>query len=912
MKIHFKNPSDIHRINEPVSFGLPLPEGWLTQGDAISVTTERGRAMPFGHKVTARWKDGSIKWLLLDIQVSLRAGENMVLEIGRVKDKSTVSEVPEVSENLEDLEFQVHHREDRMEINSGNLEAVVNTRGDYAPFYRAAFGKNQVFAPGETRVVLTDADGERWSPFVDQAKIEHDTRLRKTIFCAGRFQNARISHFLRFFCRIHFFRDTGFVKFEFTIHNSKAAVHQGGAWDLGDDNAFFFRELAFVFDTKTISPDRVFYSPEPDRQPVQACESADTCIYQESSGHENWQSKNHMNKEEKIPLRFRGYQVQQQGRITVSGDHAAPLMGVAGRDVRVFARVKHFWQNFPKALAVENGSLCVGLFPGQFNDLFELQPGEQKTHTFYVGFGEGVGIGADADTYAGIDTGTGAGTAEGTRPDIGDCLAFVDDPLVPQIDCAAYHQAMLRPRPVPAEMVTPQADLAIYDRMLAGFVGDTHGYEKKNIRIDEFGWRNFGDLFADHEAVFSEGKPFISHYNNQYDVIKGALLQFMRTGKKAWFTLAKQLADHVYDIDIYHTSADKYQYNHGLFWHTDHHLDAHTATHRTISRAHRPHKKAEAFGGGPSTDHNYATGFVYLYWMTGHPKYKDAVTTLAGYIMHMLDGPDTLAELGFQAIRDLQQRVGSLQNTGGPVLYVFDGPCRASGNSLNTLLDGYVLTADPEYLRYAERLISTAIHPEDDLDRMELLNAEIRWFYTVFLQALGRYLDIKAAEGSFDDGFCYARQVLLHYARWMLENEYPYLEKPEILEFPNETWAAQDLRKSDIFALASYYTQDEAYQHKFKKKAHFFFNHAVKELDSHDTKTFTRPMVLLMTNGMSYLEMTHLNAASGGWFHKIHCRTPAKKPCRSTSLLQRCFKNLTHFSLKKEIAWVVYQIRSRL
>ncbi len=882
MKIYFENPSNIHRINEPVCFGLPLPEGWLTQGDAISATTDKGRALPFGHKATARWKDGSIKWLLLDIQVSLGAGENLALEIARARDKSTVPEMPE---DLENLEFQVHHREDRMEIRSGNLEAVVNTRGDYAPFHRAAFGKNQVFAPGETRVVLTDAHGEKWYPFVIQAKIEHDTRLRKTVFCAGRFQNARTFHFLEFFCRTYFFRDLGFVKFEFTIHNGKAAVHQGGAWDLGDDNAFFFRELAFVFDTKTVSPDRVFYSPEPDRLPAQACEIADTCIYQESSGHENWQSKNHMNKEEKIPLRFRGYRVLRQGRATASGDHASPIMGVAGRNVGVFARVEHFWQNFPKALAVENGSLCVGLFPGQFNDLFELQPGEQKTHTFYIGFGEGDGT--------------------------GDCLAFADDPLVPQMDCAAYRQAMLRPRPVPAEMATPQADLALYDRMLAGFAGGAHGYENKNIRIDEFGWRNFGDLFADHEAIFSEGKPFVSHYNNQYDVIKGALVQFMRTGNKAWFTLAKQLADHVYDIDIYHTGADKYQYNHGLFWHTDHHLDAHTATHRTISRAHRPHKPSGAFGGGPSPDHNYATGFVYLYWMTGHPKYRDAATTLAGYVMHMLDGPDTLSELGFQAIRDLKQRVGSLKNAGGPVLYVFDGPCRASGNSLNTLLDGYVLTTDPVYLRYAERLIGTAVHPDDDQDKMDLLNAEMRWFYTVFLQAMGRYLDVKAAEDSLDDGFRYARQVLLHYARWMLENEYPYLEKPEILEFPNETWAAQDLRKSDIFALASYYAQDAAHQHEFEEKAHFFFNHAVKELDGHDTKTFTRPMALLMTNGMSYLEMIHLNAAAGDRFHKTLCRTPAKMPCRPPSLLQRCFKNLTHFSLKKEIAWVSYQIRSR-
>ena len=38
--------------------------------------------------------------------------------------------------------------------------------------------------------------------------------------------------------------------------------------------------------------------------------------------------------------------------------------------------------------------------------------------------------------------------------------------------------------------------------------------------IDEYGWRNFGEIYADHEAVYHQGRgPFVSHYNNQYDLI---------------------------------------------------------------------------------------------------------------------------------------------------------------------------------------------------------------------------------------------------------------------------------------------------------------------------------------------------------------------------------------------------------
>ena len=44
---------------------------------------------------------------------------------------------------------------------------------------------------------------------------------------------------------------------------------------------------------------------------------------------------------------------------------------------------------------------------------------------------------------------------------------------------------------------------------------------------------------------------------------------------------------------------------------------------------------------------------------------------------------------------------------------------------------------------------------------------------------------------------------MLHYARWMAGHERPYLDRPEILEFPTETWDAQDMRKSEVFDLAA-------------------------------------------------------------------------------------------------------------
>ncbi len=874
MKIKFKNDSENARIDEPVSFGLPLPEGYLSDDSQLVLHCKRHGSIPFGSKTLATWSDNSIKWLLIDVHISVGAGEILTIEAKKEFESS----------KTESLSFFIKENGNNIEIKSCLLDAVLDTKGYLNPLKKLIYDGRKIFSSETSWMVLNDQAGELWYPFIEKYSLEHDTQVKKVLCFKGNFRNDQQSHFIKFVCRIHFFSKTPFICFEFSILNPKAACHKGGAWDLGDENSFFFKNLSIYFpiESDLIEPENIFYTSELNTRPIINSGLSGITIYQDSSGHKNWYSKNHINREEQIPLSFKGYRVYEDQNIVDQGDHASPLMGIAGKNHVVYACVENFWQNFPKTIEADKNRLKISLFPKQFNDLHELQPGEQKAHRFYLGFGH----------------------------KINDCelIKFVDNPLIPVVKCEDYYNALVRPRPVPESLLTFNKDIPLYDYILQMFINENSGYQSKNIIIDEFGWRNFGDIYADHESVLSSQKEFISHYNNQYDVIKGAIFQFMRNGNKQWFTLAKQLADHVYDIDIYHTTEDKYQYNYGMFWHTDHHLDAHTSSHRTISGEHRKFKPKGAFGGGPYPEHNYATGFLYLYWITGSPQYKDGVIRLADYIINWLDGPDTLSELTFQTFRDFVKKIKSFKKTDETRIYVFDGPCRASGNSLNTLLDAYMLTKESVYMDHAQDLILKAVHPDDDQNSMNLLNAELRWFYTVFLQALGRYLDIKFSSGQTDNYFHYGRSVLINYAKWMLKEEYPYLDKPEILEFPNETWAAQDLRKSDIFAIASSYACDD-YKDKFKEKSHFFFSHGIKELNNFETKIFTRPMALVMSNCMPYMEMDNYPPVEYD-LSNYKKSSGFKNFKQKHSLLKRYYLNLLKFSLKKETTWIKYQLKA--
>lgn len=105
----------------------------------------------------------------------------------------------------------------------------------------------------------------------------------------------------------------------------------------------------------------------------------------------------------------------------------------------------------------------------------------------------------------------------------------------------------------------------------------------------------------------------------------------------------------------------------------------------------------------------------------------------------------------------------------------------------------------------AEELIQRCIHPADNIAALDLDEPEYRWSYLVFLQVLGKYLDIKVEFGEIDYLFQYARESLLAYAKWILENEAPYKDVLHKVLIPTETWPAHDIRKCHVLHVASEY-----------------------------------------------------------------------------------------------------------
>ncbi len=762
----------------------------------LRLTDSSGTDIPLQTKILSRWTDDSAKWVLFDFSVSIAPKTTQVYTVSidnpTKKDSSLIAQIT-----------PAHYK-----INLKNRSFLID-RKKFAPPMILSSDDTTVTDQNLSQLVLIDSTDTKYLPIIDHSHLEEDGCLKTSLRFFGSFVSGTEKSFLKFVATLTFYRDSALIKMDFTLHNDSPAQHESNLWDLGDKNSVLFRDLSLQIALC-----------ENSMQNRWSCDdssgvSDEIEIYQDSSGGDNWNSPNHINREGKQVVSFKGYRITT-GTTVKTGDRINPIVSLKNNNTVLSVAIKDFWQNFPKSIKTHKNTLKIGLFPDNSNDLFELQGGEQKTHTIYF-----------------------------SLDDNPDYLRFIFNPLIPKTTPDWYYKTGVFDD---ITSPTPPIDQTKDKIVNNAITGENSFFDRREI-IDEYGWRNFGEIYADHESV-GQDKPFISHYNNQYDVIYAAIKRFLLTGDERWYRLFDDLAKHVCDIDIYHTDQDIPDYNHGLFWHTDHYMDAKTCTHRTYSIKNKIAKNLSVYGGGPSPSHNYTTGLMVYYYLTGSPIAKDSFLELTCWTKSYLTADRKPLKKLKSTAKKIILRLKSLrtkESIDRP--YQFNGPGRASGNTLNALLDAFLFSYNQEYLDTAEGLIRACISPDDLIEKRNLFNSEMRWMYLIFLQSLIKYTKIKRQIRQKDFFYDRCIKTILHYANWMADNEYPFLRKPELLEYPNETWGAQDMRKSNIFDYAAKLAPTKEEMDRFKERADFFYASSIKGVSSFETSNLTRPIVLLMMFG---------------------------------------------------------------
>ena len=789
-----KAPSQPRR-REPLTIGLPIARGACRAENHITVRMPDGTPLPSQVRVTDRWPDGSIRWAVLDTQADVpTSSPQIVVDIGAPASPAQHHAI-RVTEDAASII-----------VDTGSTEFTIARSGQQLFTHVRVAGRESIDCQ-LTGFRLQDGSGANSPIVIQAATVEAQGPVRTVVRVEGIAQlqsDERAS--VRMTCRLHFFLGSAAVRMAVTLLNPRRAVHPGGFWDLGDAGSIHIRDFSFALAMRGAAGITGTCSSEADTGFRRFSSSFE--LYQDSSGGDHFRSSNHVDATGNVPIVFRGYREHRDGDER-AGDRATPVVTLTDGTTSIACAMQYFWQNFPKAIEATGSTITMRLFPKQSSGPHELQGGEQKTHVFVAAFG--------ADSIS------------------EEALEWVRRPSTAIASPDYYCSTAAIPYLSPRRDDRNQDYLTLVDAAIEG--PDTFAHKREVV--DQYGWRHFGEIYGDHEAVRrTEAAPLVSHYNNQYDPVAGFTYQFLRSGDIRWLTQMHELAAHVVDIDIYHTDQDKPAYNHGLFWHTVHYIDADKATHRSYPRA----AAALTGGGGPGCEHLYTTGLMIHYFMTGDLESRESVINMARLVIDVDDGSKTVLRWLSRAHTGWASASGS---------FAYHGPGRGPGNALNTLVDAHRLTQTPEFLAKAEELIRRCVHPEQDVAALNLLDAERRWYYTVFLQALGKYLDYKAERNELDEMYAYGRASLLHYARWMAAHEYPILDKPEILEFPTETWSAQDMRKSEVFKYAAKHADGDE-RARFLERSDYFFRESTGRLMNMPTRSLARPVVLLLSYGFMH------------------------------------------------------------
>lgn len=781
-------------LNRPrvVVTGLSFPAGFIVDESLVHVCSDEDTTVPAILQPTSRWPDGSLRWGLLKVLVQPAQCDLRLY--------------PEHHASVSPAGLKVKDHE-VIEVTDGELNYAF-AAGEVFP--KISLGAVELVPEATTLVVTDEADAELDVRIDSPELIAHD-ELSVRIGVNGVVHTGP-NRQLNLRCLYDIY-GSGDIEMICEVHNPHRAMHPEGIWDLGDAGSTFINSMSL--NLAGVAQKKVQCRLEKGGAWLQHETAAEFTLHQASSGGEHWDCPTHVNRHNQCTNEFSGYRYTAWTTQPVEGSRASPsLIMESAQKASISITPVEFWQNFPKRLTCKNDQITIDLFPRVANDSHEIQGGERKQHRICFS----MSTSADELKHT-VDT------MSGVSPSVVGKHHFICGNILGSPNGEHNND---------------------YDKLLQFSLDSAAGFFAKRESQDEFGWRHFGDVVADHETLYhDDGSYFISHYNNQYDCIYGFARQFLLSGDARWYQLMDELARHVLDIDIYRTDEDRAEYNHGLFWHTDHYLKASTATHRTYSRDHYPEGWSGPKGGGPGPEHCYTSGLKIYYYLSGNVDARDAVVRMAQWITSYYEGSGTLIEYGKSLItHDLKKFISTVK--GQQVLryrYPFN---RGVGNYIRALLDSYELTEDSDYLQRAARVIADTFGADDDISMRNLEDIEGTWYYTVFLQEVIRFLDVKRLAGQFDDKFYHALDGLLHYARWMAENEQPYLLQPDRLEYPNDTWVAQDIRKANVLYGAYLYAGKE--RDVLLERARYFRDYVTQTLSRSETLHFARIQALLMQN----------------------------------------------------------------
>ena len=646
----------VARDRQPVVSGVPFTAGALKSLDELCLLDEADHPVPAQFKTLSTWEDGSPRWVLVSFADSAKASEAKQYRLDRSAGRAAVAP---------DASVTITESDDVFTVDTGRVRFDI-------PIYSHSIMRN-----------IQRKDGAQWKsvskrgleavvwrtgvkPFfsrVEDCTIEDEGPLRSVIKIEGHhlMWDPQQDEFdpseapsMAFIMRVFCLADSDEIRLQYTFINdnrdelrrASERYHVYALEELRDFKwangrwverppAIRFREQELLEDdygqlnVKTIKL-RLWLDDAHEQYefgvaggnpvggtidgPVALQQVGPVGAYDEFFGELPYPHTS-----------FGATVMHGRGEPVQRFDKAAGWVTMGGPGGTVALGSKYFWQYHPKIIALDTQQLELHVW-NKLEDLPDPEIGFAKTHEVSLRFG-----------------------APAKAPDMDTVMAALHHPL----------RAVAAPQQYIGSDVFgtfSPADTTRWGGTEASWLQATRNAETARDKANLYGVRDYGDTL---------GIRFDTPvwWNQEYDVLLGATLQFARTAERDYLDEADVLAWHFMDVDVLHASNSPLDEGGQHMHFTD-------------------HAKGETHAG-----HGTVEGLWHYYMMTGEPRAREVAEGIGDFFARIAAWKD------FLDYRDDEERT--------------------IGWALKALVASFRATRNPRYQLGAQMIIEQALAGQD-------------------------------------------------------------------------------------------------------------------------------------------------------------------------------------------------------
>jgi hypothetical protein len=544
----------IERVDEPVTGGVPLPEGRVEDPARLALLGPDGQPVPAQFAVATRWYPGrSIKWVLVDFQVSLPANGRATYTLTDTGRNPAPKQPVTVKKDG-----------DTVTIGTGPLTLVIR-RDKFNLFDEVRLDGEPMIKPHKGGPVLMQCgtglpNYKQYRPLNDPGctlEVEESGPMRAVIKVTGKHLSTDNlpgdKRLLDFVCRIHTHAGSGLVKVVYSMM-CRQGENIGQAVPL--DRAWFSMPLALDAKTRTWAvglPDGKALHPGTDvekempawRPDLRSRPGKDVRKYYQAGLHDCWV---HADRSDRITYHGDFFRkrlpVVADGKRDKKGCVTAGWLDLADESRGCAAGIKWFWQTWPRAIKADPSALIVMLH-ANFASRPPLMsrancpralwyPGMSQTSTTMFYFHGKRDLKRITGAYAGLN-----------KP-----LRPVAPPPWYSEDTRVFGRlASSNPKLYDDETLKLVRD---YDRRLRATLDRILAFRDFDYGdYDHYGMFNFGDVIDYIRGNRSNPTDRnVTWDNNYYDYAHALFLQFARTGDPEFLETAIEAQHHCMDLDM--------------------------------------------------------------------------------------------------------------------------------------------------------------------------------------------------------------------------------------------------------------------------------------------------------------------------------------------------------------------------